>query len=136
MTQSGLMGAVLYAKDMDRLVRFYSAVTGIAPRAVHEGHAILGSNPQEFIIVRMPRRIADTIEIAVPPEAREDTPIKLIFAVESIADARERAAALGGALNAAKREWTFQGDRVCDGLDPEGNVFQLRQSLPPDHLVD
>jgi hypothetical protein len=56
MTHRGLMGAVLYAKDMQRLVEFYSA-------------------------------------------------------------------------NAVEREWEFEGAKVCDGHDPEGNVFQIRQAV-------
>jgi hypothetical protein len=31
-------------------------------------------------------------------------------------------------MNAADREWEFEGAKVCDGHDPEGNVFQLRQA--------
>jgi predicted enzyme related to lactoylglutathione lyase len=127
MTHRGLIGAVLYAKDLGRLVDFYSSVTGIEPRTLEKGYAILGSIPSQFVIVRIPKRIADTIDIATPPEPREDAPLKLVFAVEDIAHARDRAAELGGAMNAVGREWEFEGAKVCDGQDPEGNVFQLRQ---------
>jgi predicted enzyme related to lactoylglutathione lyase len=78
--------------------------------------------------VRIPKGIAETIDIATPPEPREDTPLKLVFGVEDIGRARLRAAELGGAVNATAREWQFDGDTVCDGIDPEGNVFQLRQT--------
>jgi predicted enzyme related to lactoylglutathione lyase len=128
MTHRGLIGAVLYAKDLDRLVEFYSSVAGIEPQAIEKGFAIPGSRASQFVILRVPKRIADTIDIATPPEPREDTPLKLVFGVEDIAHARERAAALGGAMNAAEREWEFEGAKVCDGHDPEGNVFQLRQA--------
>ncbi len=128
MTQRGLMGAVLYAKNLDGLVEFYSSVTGIEPRSVEKGFAILGSGPSQFVIVRIPKRIADTIDIATPPEPREDTPTKLVFGVNSIAHARDLAAELGGAINSAEREWEFESAKVCDGYDPEGNVFQLRQT--------
>ena len=128
MTHRGLIGAVLYAKDLDRLVEFYSSVAGIEPQAVEKGFAILGSRPSQFVILRIPKRIADTIDIATPPEPREDTPLKLVFGVEDIAHARELAAGLGGAIGPANREWEFEGAKVCDGHDPEGNVFQLRQT--------
>jgi predicted enzyme related to lactoylglutathione lyase len=127
MTHRGLIGAVLYAKDLDRLVEFYSLVAGIEPQTIEKGVAILGSRPSQFVILRIPKRIADTIDIATPPEPREDTPLKLVFGVEDIAHARQRAAELGGAMNAVEREWEFEGAKVCDGHDPEGNVFQLRQ---------
>jgi predicted enzyme related to lactoylglutathione lyase len=128
MTHRGSIGAVLYAKDLDRLVGFYSSVAGIEPQAIEKGFAILGSRTSQFVILRIPKRIADTIDIATPPEPREDTPLKLVFGVEDIAHARERAAALGGAINAVEREWEFEGSKVCDGHDPEGNVFRLRQA--------
>jgi predicted enzyme related to lactoylglutathione lyase len=128
MTHRGLIGAVLYAKDLDRLVEFYCSVAGIEPQAVEKGFAILGSRPSQFVVLRIPKRIADTIDIATPPEPREDTPLKLVFGVEDIAHARVRAAELGGAMNAVEREWEFEGAKVCDGHDPEGNVFQLRQA--------
>ena len=128
MTHRGLIGAVLYAKDLDRLVEFYSSVAGIQPQAMEKGFAILGSRPSQFVILRIPRRIADTIDIETPPELREDTALKLVFGVEDIAHARERAAALDGAMNAVEREWEFEGAEVCDGHDPEGNIFQLRQT--------
>ena len=127
MTHRGLMGAVLYAKDLDRLVEFYSSVAGIVPRSADKGFAILGAGPSQFVILRIPKHIADAIDIAAPPEPREDMPLKLVFGVVDIAHARSRAAELGGAVNAAEREWKFEGAKVCDGCDPEGNVFQLRQ---------
>lgn len=128
MTHRGLIGAVLYAKDLDRLVEFYSAVAGIEPQAIEKQFAVLGSKASQFVIVRVPRCIANTIDIATPAEPREDTPLKLVFGVADIAHARDRAAELGGAMNPAEREWEFEGAKVCDGHDPEGNVFQLRQT--------
>jgi len=50
-----------------------------------------------------------------------------VFFVRSISRLREVAAAHGGALGAADREWSFEGDKVCDGIDPEGNVIQFRE---------
>jgi Glyoxalase-like domain len=108
-------------------VNFYATVTGIGPPTIENGFAVFGSKPSQFVIVRIPERIADSIDIAAPPEPREDTPFKLVFAVEDIAHARDRAARLGGALKAVESEWVFEGSKVCDGHDPEGNVFQLRQ---------
>ncbi len=128
MTHRGLMGAVLYAKDLGRVVPFYASVTGIEVQAVEKAFAILGSGPSRLVVVRIPAKIADTIDIAMPPKPREETPLKLVFAVDDIAQARDRAAELGGAVNAIESEWEFEGARVCDGHDPEGNIFQLRQA--------
>ena len=129
MTHRGLTGAVLYAKDLQRLVDFYAAVTGLDVQSVQKGFAVLGGEPSRLVIVRIPKHIADAIDIATPPERREDTPIKLVFSVDDIAGVRNRAAELGGILDAVEREWEFEGARVCDGHDPEGNVFQVRQAV-------
>jgi len=60
MTHRGLIGAVLYAKDLRRLVEFYSSVAGIKVQAIEEGFAVLGRKPSQFVIVRIPKRIADS----------------------------------------------------------------------------
>ena len=33
-------------------------------------------------------------------------------------------------FNPPEKEWHFQGQRVCDGCDPEGNMIQVREALP------
>lgn len=128
MARRGLTGAVLYAKDLNQLVQFYSAVAGVDLEKSEDGFAVLGRAPSQFVIVRIPEHIAADIQIATPPVRREDAPIKLAFTVADIAGARNRAAELGGSLNPVEREWEFEGAKVCDGNDPEGNVFQVRQS--------
>src|SRR4051812_25524021 len=77
MAYRGLIGAVLYAKDLTRLVEFYSSVAGIELQALEEGFAVLGPKSSQLVIMRIPKRIAETIDIVTPPEPREDTPIKL-----------------------------------------------------------
>src|SRR5262245_21705256 len=127
MTHRGLIGAVLYAKDLRRLVAFYATVAGLKVQAIEEGFAVLGAVPSQLVIVRIPGHIAETIEIETPPVRREDTPIKLIFGVADFAAARQSALDRGGAVNGPEHEWEFEGIRVCDGHDPEGNIFALRR---------
>lgn len=128
MAHRGLTGAVLYAKDLHRLVQFYTAVAGLDVQKIERAYVVLGSEPSQLVIVRIPKRIAAAIQITTPPKRRENTPIKLVFAAEDIAIARSRAAELGGTMNAVEREWNFEGAKVCDGCDPEGNVFQIREA--------
>lgn len=127
MSRGGLVGAVVYAKDPRRLATFYAAVAGIGPQADHDGYTVLGEGPGRLILVRIRDQVADRIVITTPPERRESTPIKLLLRVDDLARAREQAHKLGGALAATESEWNFEGARVCDGHDPEGNVFQLHQ---------
>ena len=123
-------GAIVYAKDVARLARFYAAVADL--EIVHEvaDHSVLESETHELVIVAIPAATAARIVIATPPVRRENTAFKLSFAVPSLAEARVAASAAGGELNPPEKEWDFQGMRVCDGCDPEGNMIQLREALP------
>jgi len=121
-------GAVLYAKSVARVSAFY--VEAAALELVHseEDHVVLESPLFQLVIVAIPERLAASIEVASPPIRRENTPIKLVFPIQSIQVVRAKAASLGGELNTIEREWRFQGSRVCDGHDPEGNVVQFREN--------
>ena len=123
-------GAIVHAKDIQRLARFYAAVADL--EIVHEvaDHVVLESETYELVVVAIPAATAARIVIATPPVRRENTAFKLSFAVESLADARVAAKEAGGELNAPAGEWEFQGLRVCDGCDPEGNMIQLREAVP------
>jgi predicted enzyme related to lactoylglutathione lyase len=121
-------GAVLYAKNVQRLVAFYAAVAGLTVRKSRGDYVILDSAVFQLVILQIPKQIADSIVIEEPPVRRERAAIKLVLFVASIKDARLAASALGGELNSVEREWEFEGHKVCDGHDPEGNVFQLREA--------
>lgn len=120
-------GAVLYAKDMDRVAAFYAAVLGLEAAARDDEHVLLESPAFQLVVLRIPSHIASTIQIAAPPVQRANAAVKLVFFVPGIAGARAAAEALGGVLNRAETEWLFNGWKVCDGLDPEGNVIQFRE---------
>ena len=124
-------GAVVYAKDIHRLARFYAAVADLEVMHEVDDHIVLESESYELVIVAIPADIAANIVIATPPVKRENTAFKIVFAVSSLSDARETAKLNGGALHPPAKEWSFQGLRTCDGVDPEGNVIQLRE-LPAD----
>jgi predicted enzyme related to lactoylglutathione lyase len=120
-------GAVLYAKDMGRLAAFYSAIAGFAEIRRDDDFVVLHGGGIELVVVAIPERIASGIDIASPPRRREGTPIKLFFVVPDLAKARRTVAELGGEFESRGREWQFRHWRVCDGCDPEGNLFQLRE---------
>ena len=122
-------GAVLYAKDIARVEAFYRVVLGLDVAHAENDHVVLASPAFQLVIHRPAEQIAASIEIENPPRRRSETAIKLVFEVASLSQARAAAALNGGALLEPEREWDFQGYRVCDGLDPEGNVVQFRQ--PP-----
>jgi predicted enzyme related to lactoylglutathione lyase len=130
MPSSPAAAAVLYAKDMAKVGHFYAKVAGL--RATHEepGHVVLESDVFQLVVVAVPRKLAPSIHITEPPQRRENTAVKLVFPVASIAAARQAARSHGGQLDPPEREWLFQGSRICDGHDPEGNVVQFREPAP------
>ena len=131
MAQPFSAGAIVYAKDIHRLARFYAAVADLEVMHEVDDHIVLESETVELVIVAIPAATAARIVINTPPQRRENTAFKLVFPVASLSQARATAEANGGELNPPGKEWSFQGLRVCDGCDPEGNMIQLRE-LPAD----
>ena len=124
-------GAVVFAKDVARLSRFYAELLPIAVVHSAPDHTVLETPEFQLVVHAIPQHIADSFEIASPPERRTDTAIKLFLPVTDLAQARTTAARLGGALNDPEHEWVSGDFRVCDGHDPEGNVLQLRVNTAP-----
>lgn len=120
-------GAVIYAKEPKRVAAFYEHVANVRVRHDDSHYVELESNSFQMVVLQIPKRHAEAIVVESPPVRREDGAIKLVFFVRSIAHARALAGTYGGALNTPEREWEFQGAMVCDGHDPEGNIFQLRE---------
>jgi predicted enzyme related to lactoylglutathione lyase len=120
-------GAVIYAKDPQRLANFYRQVVGLVVAHTESEYVVLESPALQLVLHSIPAAIAAQITISTPPIRREGTAVKLVFPVSSIHSARSLALALGGALHSQEREWQFQDCIVCDGCDPEGNVIQLRE---------
>jgi hypothetical protein len=121
-------GVVLFAKDLPVVTRFYEGLVSMLVVAVEHDHVILESGGFQLVVHAIPAEIAESIEIASPPARRFDAPSKLILPVASLAGARVAARLLGGELDPPEAEWELGGDRVCDGIDPEGNVVQFRES--------
>jgi predicted enzyme related to lactoylglutathione lyase len=120
-------GAVIYAKDHRGLAKFYEQVAGLTLREANDEYVLLDVSAFQLVILRIPARIAATVTIDHPPRRRENTPIKLFLNVSSIENARQVAKTLGGELSSVEKEWKFHGVQRCDGIDPEGNVFQLQE---------
>jgi predicted enzyme related to lactoylglutathione lyase len=119
--------AVVYAKDRERLSDFYVRALGFTTVGDVDTATMLESALMSLTIVQIPPMYADDIVITVPPTRREETPIKLVFEVTSIADARRDLPAHGGEVDPLSGEWDNpDGSRVCNGIDPEGNVILLR----------
>jgi predicted enzyme related to lactoylglutathione lyase len=116
--------AILFAKDVARLRTFYSDVLRLAVcEAASAGDWVrLEAGGASLALHAIPKSIAEGIVIDDPPRAREGTPIKLAFHADDPEAERTRLVASGVVMRDVRRS----GDLVfCDGVDPEGNVFQI-----------
>lgn len=113
--------AMLFAKDMERMTRFYRDALGLVvlPEESSEGWVVMETEGCRFALHAIPAPIASSIVIEEPPVARVETPIKLIFEVENLEAARAHVERHGAVLLPER----MPGAR--DFLDPEGNVVQI-----------
>lgn len=118
-------GLFIYAKDPERLAGFYASVAGMVRLKSSPELLVLESPDLQLLVHAIPEHIARDIVIASPPERREDTALKFFFTVPSLSKARELAERHGGAV--FNENWRGPGFVACNGMDPEGNVFQVRE---------
>lgn len=115
-----LRRTILFAKDMRRMTDFYHDAFGLPVVSANQpGWVEFDAGGVSLALHDIPPRIAKQTVITTPPRAREETPIKLVFEVENLEAARRHLSAHGATMFEPKTWGT------CDGLDPEGNVFQL-----------
>lgn len=119
-------GALIYARDLQRLSGFYQALLGMRLLKADAEHHVIESADLQLIIHAVPPHIAATFTLSSPPKPREEQAIKLFFTVPSLAAAAGMASSLGGAVFG--QEYQGPGFKVRNGYDPEGNIFQVRQS--------
>ncbi len=123
-------GAVIFAKDVERLSDFYANVLSLSKIRSEQTKVVLESEHFLLVIHGIPEKIVESIQISCPPTVRDSMPIKLFLPVSSIFEARQIAGSLGGLIESDDSEWRAVGFRACDGFDPEGNVFQVRECAP------
>jgi predicted enzyme related to lactoylglutathione lyase len=128
MTDSPGAAAVVFVDDVARLAAFYQTLANMTMLHADPQHAVLEIPGLQLTIHALRKSPAGT---SPDYPARETAHIKLCFPVDSIARARTTAAGFGGEVWSANNEWEAvdRGFRACDGRDPEGNVFQVRQPL-------
>jgi predicted enzyme related to lactoylglutathione lyase len=117
--------AVLFTINLHSLAHFYERVAGMRVLRTEDDHIGLGTGSFRLTIHQIQARHARGITVATPPVVREGGALKLALPVKEIAQAREAAAQLGGAVYSPDKEWSYEGSTICDGYDPDGNVFQL-----------
>ncbi len=113
--------AILFAKDFEGMLAFYCNSLGLklVERQDVSGWAELDAGEARLALHAIPNEIAKGITITSPPRPREENPIKLVFVVPDVEAERARLVSLGVRMSEV-RPWGG-----CDGVDPEGNVFQI-----------
>lgn len=111
-----LTQAILFVDDVPRAVVFYRDLLGLRVISEEPGWVRLGGGGAVLALHAIPHRSA-----ASAP-ARVSSPHKLCFHSDDVDSERARLIAAGVAMRDVHRysEVTF-----CDGVDPEGNVFQI-----------
>jgi predicted enzyme related to lactoylglutathione lyase len=112
--------AITYVKDLHRMAAFYGDTLGL--KTIEETRmdtwVEFDAGGIIFALHAIPAQIAGQIEISSTPAPREMNPVKLSFEVEDLAAECRRLKALG--VTIMQRPWD-----TYDGIDPEGNIFQL-----------
>jgi catechol 2,3-dioxygenase-like lactoylglutathione lyase family enzyme len=124
------VNAVLFVKDLARIVAFYRDALALQLKTSddHHAHFVIGSF--DFLVHQVPKPIADGISAVSPPRRRTDGMIRLDFPVRDLANARARAKQLGGAIDEQPPPWAGSAQDFFLGFDPEGNVFGARALEP------
>jgi catechol 2,3-dioxygenase-like lactoylglutathione lyase family enzyme len=114
---------ILYVRDVELLRSFYQT---------HFGFPVVEKIENEWVVLR-----AGEIEIAFHRVGepyrerlnhRNASNAKIVFSVESgLSELREKLLSAGVRMRDLKRYEGF-AQLMCDGVDPEGNVFQLSQA--------
>ena len=121
-------GLVIYVTDIENMTNFYSNVFDLVVREKDNTFTALANNQFELVLLK--NASAKTGEEKTESiKIRKDTPIKpVIFIDTSIDDIRKMVETNRGGFKSKKSEWVFNGHKVCDGWDSEGNIFQIRSS--------
>lgn len=118
---------VVYAKDKERVSRFYRATLGLEAVESEASYDRLVGNGIELIVDAIPAPLAASIHVTRPPQPRDETPFKPVFECADLRVVRRAARATGGALKPARASWRWNGRILLDGWDPEGNIVQFAE---------
>src|SRR5262245_56238695 len=110
---------IVFTEDVSRLGAFYAQVLGLDVIEESEGWVRLDAGGCALALhaISGPRAGG----VGVGPR-RVDGYLKVAFYAADVAAERARLVAAGARMDEVK---TFGEINLCDGLDPDGNVFQI-----------
>lgn len=118
---------VLFVENIKKVAAFYQSVADMTLVLEDDHHAILELPNFQLVVHGLPGGTSASSSSTF--EIREDSYVKFSLPVADIAAARTKAAEAGGCVYPPEKEWEARSIRACDGYDPEGNVFQVRQAV-------
>jgi catechol 2,3-dioxygenase-like lactoylglutathione lyase family enzyme len=116
---------IIFAKDMKRMTRFYESVAGLPRLATSDDSdefVTFDAGGCQLCLHVIPPPWGDSVEISEPPQRRWGGAIKIAFHASDVGAMRAELVGRGAAMDEVER---FDGLQLCDGVDPEGNVFQI-----------
>jgi predicted enzyme related to lactoylglutathione lyase len=121
--------SMLYVRDFARMREFYARVLQTPPINSEwtDTWALFDTGGTGFALHAIPEPGSGNISIA----EREQSPVKLIFAVEDVPAERARLESIG--IKTIQRSWQDTAES-CDCVDPEGNIFQIAARMLLPHL--
>jgi catechol 2,3-dioxygenase-like lactoylglutathione lyase family enzyme len=122
-----LTNAMIFVHDFPAMTAFYRQVLGTKPVNTewHDRWALFQTGGADFALHAIPSDAARDTGLPSPIQARETSPVKLTFTVEDVRAVRAQLEGMG--VTVIQRPWQ-QADEAFDGVDPEGNIFQVTRS--------
>jgi predicted enzyme related to lactoylglutathione lyase len=114
---------ILYVRDVTGLKQFYQTHFALeVSEEISDEWAVLKAGPVELALHRVGKPYREQ-----PVKETVQSNSKIVFSLASgLVEARERMISAGVNMRHVKRYEGFPYS-MCDGVDPEGNVFQLLQ---------
>jgi catechol 2,3-dioxygenase-like lactoylglutathione lyase family enzyme len=104
---------MLFVKDVPKVAAFYRDILGLSP---------IGDITPEWVELDAGSCTIALHHAAKPLSERGDPSAKIVFGVFDVPAGKARLEAQGVRMSKVS---SFSGIDICDGWDPEGNLFQI-----------
>lgn len=112
---------ILFVADQAKMTGFYRDVIGLPViEGEGSGFVILDAGGCQLCLHQIPPQYIGDAQADAGP--REDSYVKFVFPAVDIEAERDTLARNGARMKEIVR---FDGMAICDGSDPEGNIFQI-----------
>jgi len=120
--QVSLERIILFVQDVGRVADFYRRHFGFAPvEEASNDWAVLQADACQLAL----HRVGEPYRVADASDWQADGNAKLVFSIGGGLDAMRQTLLDDGTAMGAIKSFPGVPGRLCDGKDPEGNVFQL-----------